>query len=88
MINDLVSRKTLYIYINELWAYGQTRSLLMAMIMQVTLTACIITHWPHGISGVDYLIYDPVTTATMRWVVVAVVTLANGEYLSRQPLRK
>ncbi len=68
------------------WVYDRTGSLLVAMLMHVSLTASTLILGPLAISGVRFLTYDLVLSAAM-WVVVAVVALANGGQLSRQPLR-
>jgi membrane protease YdiL (CAAX protease family) len=69
------------------WVYEHTGSLLVAMLMHVSLTACTFILGPGAlaISGMPLLIYDLVLAVAM-WVVAAAVAAANRGQLSRQPL--
>jgi membrane protease YdiL (CAAX protease family) len=68
------------------WVYDRTGSLLVAMLMHFSYTACMIIFEPLAIAGVPLLIYDLVSAAAV-WVVVAAVAAANGGRLTRaQPL--
>jgi membrane protease YdiL (CAAX protease family) len=70
------------------WVYDRTESLLVAMLMHASLIASSISGFglvPLAISGVPMLTLFLVFTAAL-WVVVGAVAVANGGYLSRQPL--
>jgi membrane protease YdiL (CAAX protease family) len=67
------------------WVYDRTGSLLVAMLMHSSYTASTIILEPFAISGVPLLIYDLVLAATV-WAVVATIAVANGGWLSRQPI--
>jgi membrane protease YdiL (CAAX protease family) len=68
------------------WVYDRTRSLLVAMLMHVSLTASMLILGPLAISGVPLLTYNLVLAAAL-WIVVATVAVANGGQLSRPALR-
>jgi membrane protease YdiL (CAAX protease family) len=65
------------------WVYDRTESLLVAMLMHVSLVAsnAILAPLATGVSQVTYNL----VWAAVLWVVVAVVAVANGGHLSRQP---
>lgn len=67
--------------------HDRTGSLLVAMLIHTSLVASTLTLPPLALSGVALVTYDLVWAAAL-WVVVAVVAVANGRHLSRQPLRR
>jgi membrane protease YdiL (CAAX protease family) len=69
------------------WVYDRTGSLLVAMLMHASLTACTFILGPSAlaISGTALLTYDLVLSAAW-WVVIAAVAVATRRQLSRQPL--
>jgi uncharacterized protein len=69
------------------WVYERTESLLLVILMHASLIVCWYALAPQGIAGVPFFIYYLVLAAAL-WVVVAVVALAQGGHLSRQPLRR
>jgi hypothetical protein len=69
------------------WVYDRTGSLLVAILMHASLTASTLILQPLAVSGVALLAVT-LAYAAATWVVVAAVVLAQGGYLSRQPLRK
>jgi membrane protease YdiL (CAAX protease family) len=68
------------------WVYDRTRSLLVAMLMHVSLTASTLIFQPVT-TGAPLVIYDLVLGAAL-WVIVAAVAAAYGGQLSQQPLRR
>lgn len=69
------------------WVYDRTKSVLVAMLMHVTLTASIRIFSPLEISGTSLFIYDFVLTAAL-WLVVAAVAVANrGQLWQLTPRR-
>ena len=64
------------------WVYDRTRSLLVVTLMHASLTASVIFILLPPATGVPQLTYLLVFGAAL-WVVVAVVTVANGGRLSR-----
>ena len=73
------------------WVYERTGSLLVAMLMHASLSACQFilgpVAGPGALSGASLLAYGIASGAAM-WVVVAAVAVANSGHLSRQPLRR
>src|SRR5829696_6016567 len=69
------------------WVYERTGSLLVAILMHGSLTASTLVLQPLAVSGMALLAVT-LGYAAATWVVVAVVILAQGGRLSRQPLRK
>ena len=70
------------------WVYERTNgSLLVAMLMHASLVAFWIISTPVGIAGMPLMTWYLVWAAVL-WVVVAVVAVANGGRLSRQPLSR
>jgi len=67
------------------WIYDRTGSLLVAMLMHASLSACTFILGPLGISGVALLTYG-FGVAVVMWAVVAAVALANRGQLSQKPL--
>lgn len=65
------------------WVYDHTKSLLVAVLMHLSLTASSRILIPQGIVGLPLLIFDLVWFAVM-WVVVAKVVVGSGGKLSRQ----
>jgi membrane protease YdiL (CAAX protease family) len=68
------------------WVYDRTGSLLVAILMHVSLTACTLILQPLA-TGVQAVTYD-VALGAVLWVVVAAVAVAGGGQFARQPLRK
>jgi hypothetical protein len=70
------------------WVYNRTQeSLLVAMLMHASLTACSLILTPPA-TGAALLIYC-LALAAAWWVVVGAVAVANGWHLTRQrPLRR
>ncbi len=70
-----------------LFRYARTGSLLVAMLMHVSLTACTFILGPGAlaISEMPLLTYSFVLSGAL-WVVVAAAAVANGGHLLRQPL--
>jgi membrane protease YdiL (CAAX protease family) len=68
------------------WVYDRTGSLLVAMLMHVSLVASTVIIEP-PLTGGALLAYILVRAAVL-WIVVVVVTLANGGKLTLQPIRK
>jgi uncharacterized protein len=83
LIGVLVGQLTAF-RVLMVWVYDRTESLLVAMLMHVSITACTIIFAPPGISGVAFLAVG-FAYAAGTWVVVATVSVANGGRLSRQP---
>lgn len=82
LVGQLVGFRVLMV-----WVYDRTGgSLLVAMLMHATLTASMLILGPPALSGAPFLTYC-LTMSAATWVVVAVVAVANGRQLSRQPLR-
>jgi membrane protease YdiL (CAAX protease family) len=70
------------------WVYERTGgSLLVAMLMHASLTFSTLSVAPLAISGAALVTYQLVFAAAL-WVLVAVVAVAQGGHLSRQPLRR
>lgn len=70
-VGDLVGLLPAYRVIMT-WVYDRTGSLLVAMLMHASLTACTIVFEPQGLSGGIIVIYDLVSAAAM-WAVAASV---------------
>jgi membrane protease YdiL (CAAX protease family) len=64
------------------WVYDRTGSLLLAMLMHASLTACTLFILSPGASGVPLIIYYLILTPVV-WGVVALVAAANRGRLSR-----
>jgi membrane protease YdiL (CAAX protease family) len=69
------------------WVYDRTGSLLVAMLMHASLSACTFVILLPPATGVSLITYYLVLAAAL-WVVVAAVAVANGGKLSLQPLRR
>jgi uncharacterized protein len=69
------------------WVYDQTGSLLVPMLMHASLVASQAILMPLPIAGV-VLLTQILGMASVLWIVVAAVAVANGGHLSRQPLRR
>jgi membrane protease YdiL (CAAX protease family) len=80
LVGGLVAFRVLMV-----WVYDRTRSLLVLILMHTGLTAANIIYEPEAIGGTSNFIYGFVVSATI-WIIVAVVVVANGGRLSRQPL--
>jgi uncharacterized protein len=66
------------------WVHDRTQSLLVAMLMHASLSACTFIVGL-SVTGLAFLAYTFVLSAAW-WVVVAVVALAERGHVSRQPL--
>jgi membrane protease YdiL (CAAX protease family) len=70
------------------WVYERTGSLLLAMLMHASYSACTFilgpVAGPGAMSGA-YLLAYVVASAAATWVIVAVVAVAQGGHLTRQP---
>lgn len=67
------------------WVYDRTQeSLLLAMLMHASLTACMLIFGPAALSGIPFLIYL-LTTSAATWAVVGALALAHRGHLSRLP---
>jgi hypothetical protein len=65
------------------WVYDRTGSLLVAMLMHASLVASLVISTPQGIAGVPFVTWY-IVCATVLWVVVAAVAVANrGQLESR-----
>lgn len=64
------------------WVYDHTGSLLVAMLMHTSLTACTFILGPAVIGGTALLVYDVVLGAAW-WAIVAVVAVTNRWHFSR-----
>ena len=69
------------------WVYDRTESLLVAMLMHTSLAASTFVILLPSARGVALIAYYLVLAAAL-WVVVAVVAVAQGGHLSRQPPRR
>jgi membrane protease YdiL (CAAX protease family) len=70
------------------WVYERTNgSLLVAMLMHASLTFSTLSVAPLAITGVALVTYQLVWAAAL-WVIVGAVALAQGDHLSREPLRR
>jgi membrane protease YdiL (CAAX protease family) len=69
-----------------LWVYDRTGSLLVAMLMHASLSACTFM-FGLSVTGLAFLTHVFVM-AVAWWLVVAVVVLAQRGQLLRQPLRR
>jgi hypothetical protein len=63
------------------WVYDHTESLLVAMLMHVSLTACTLIFMTVT-TGAALVIYNLVLAAVL-WLIVAAVAVANGGHLTR-----
>ena len=70
------------------WVYDRSgESMLVAMLMHASFSACMLIQQPLGLALVPGLTWNLVLAVAL-WVVVGGVALAQGGHLSRQPLRK
>ena len=69
------------------WVYDRTGSLLVAMLMHASLTACLIVFSPSTVTGLPLVAYGFALGAAW-WIVVAVVAAASRRQVSRQPIRR
>jgi hypothetical protein len=66
------------------WVYDRTcESMLVAILMHASYTACALILTPLGLAGVAFLAVT-FAGATVLWVFVGAVALANGGHLMRQ----
>ncbi len=70
------------------WVYERTGSLLLAILMHASFAACTFVlnpvAGPGAMSGAYLLVYV-VASAAATWIVVAVIAVAQGGHLTRQP---
>jgi hypothetical protein len=69
------------------WVYDRTGSLHIGMLMHLSLTASSRILIPLGVVGGTLLTFDLIWAA-VTWLIVAVVAVASGRQLSRQPVRR
>ncbi len=69
------------------WVYDRTGSLLIGMLMHLSLTASSRILIPLGVVGGTLLTFDLIWAA-VTWLIVAVVAVASGRQLMRQPLSR
>jgi membrane protease YdiL (CAAX protease family) len=84
---DLLAGQLAAYRVLMVWVYDRTGSLLVAMLMHASLTACTLILGPLAISGAALLTYCLVSSAAC-WAVVAAVAVAGGGPLSRWPIRR
>jgi membrane protease YdiL (CAAX protease family) len=78
LVGQLVTYRVLMV-----WVYQHTQSLLLAMLMHVSLAGFTIIVFPP--SAVMANLISGYTYTAVLWVVVAVVALAQGGHLTREP---
>lgn len=69
------------------WVYDRTGSLLVAMLMHASLTACTLILGPVALSGMALLTYD-LALAVVLWGIVTVVTVAHGKQRTQPASRR
>ena len=69
------------------WVYDRTGSLLVAMLMHASLSACTFILGSPLVTG-SALVAHGFTEAAAWWIVVAVVAAANRARVSREPVRR
>lgn len=79
LVGSLVAFRVLMV-----WVYERTDSLLVAMLMHVSLTASVRILTPVPNVGVSLLIAEFVL-ASVLWIVVGIVAVANRSQMPRQP---
>ena len=82
LLGILVGSLTAY-RVLMVWVYERTGSLLVAILMHVSLAAFTFILTP-PLGGVPYWVIGFAYAAAL-WVIVAVVAVAQGGHLSRQP---
>jgi uncharacterized protein len=70
-----------------LWVYDRTGSLLVAVLMHASLSACVFIFSPSTVTGLPLVAYGFALGAAW-WIVVAIVAGASRRQVSRQPLEK
>jgi CAAX protease family protein len=66
------------------WVYEHTNSLLVAILMHTSLTACTFILGPAVVAGASGQVYG-YALALAWWLIVAAVLVANRGHLTRQP---
>ena len=66
------------------WVYDRTRSVFIAMLMHVSVTASVLILDPAALSGAAALTYA-YSVAAVVWAAVAVVAIAHGGHRAGQP---
>lgn len=79
LVGSLVAFRVLMV-----WVYERTDSLLLAMLMHVSLTASVRILTPVPNVGVSLLLAEFVL-ASVLWIVVGIVAVANRSQMPRQP---
>ena len=69
------------------WVYDRTGSLLVAMLMHASLTACMLLFAPPVLAG-EYRLTSVLVGAAAWWLIVAAVAVANPGQLARAPHRE
>jgi hypothetical protein len=68
------------------WAYEQTGSLLLMIVMHFSLTACAITFAPTAMSGMQVFVYS-LSVAAVMWILAALLAAANRrEFFAKKPV--
>ena len=68
------------------WVYDHTKSLLVAMLMHGSLTACTIFILAPDVTDAERLVHHSALAVAM-WIVVGVVFLVRRNQLARGPLQ-
>jgi membrane protease YdiL (CAAX protease family) len=68
------------------WVYDRTGSLLVAMLMHASLSACLLVFSPSTVRGLPLVAYG-FALGAVWWIVVAIVAGASRRQVSRQPFR-
>ncbi|HZM62437.1 MAG TPA: hypothetical protein VFB85_21675, partial [Vicinamibacterales bacterium] len=69
------------------WVYDRTRSVFIAMLMHVSVTASVLILDPTALSGAAALTYI-YSVAAVVWAAVAVVAITHGWHRAHQPANR
>ncbi len=83
---SLLGTELLVYRVLMVWVYDRTGSLLLAMLMHASFAFGTFALQPYGVSGLPLLVHS-LGVSALLWAVVAIVALAQGGHLARQPLR-